>query len=833
MSDIKIQQGQLSEMDSSNFEDFEITGRNTVTGVGARMSSHEYSAGVRNNIPDFFMIYQTLGEHNIRIHNNDSALNQLGYNLEMLSRDTVLYTYDGDDRSKPLVVYRPGTKVLATFPDGSQHELLGVASYPLVIDDTPVLNGDGNQVYVLYCEAGTSGAHLNLNTNDDPQYNIHITVDTPDGKKVLAYMDDLPTIGDLPERVSALESAVSSLQDSMSGLESEVAEKAGYENAVLNLDAKYFTPVGNSLQGITVAEVQREYETYQKGIKTITTNTPGFLGVYVIQFNVNADTITFEYRFGIANYDTGIVTVYRALISAVIGAGIATPVQVEYTFEAPGVGEVDAIAQKADDILSYFPAELQSPADESQVVRTSTDVQVNAHKLTWNGAGYTQSDENITIPSANPAQAGAYPSDHYNKVQNLPTEFIQLGNTATTACPGNIGYAGYGHSTLIGNPHQTKIADISGLQAELDSKVSAVDATAYVAGDHVMFDDCTIHVDYESLKAKLIADGLTCNCDMSGYYTKEEVEQKIKEAIEAYHAEPLSLYNVPIGTDLLKYKVTFKNTHLHPICKETTSEYMLLAKLYDGDNLLDDYVGCCYQGSGGLIGGIVPKFPYENRNVQRRLYNGTIWEPNIVYDDSELMFYSGSEPGNNYKLIVTENSLPQMLSEDGWSFKDALLTPIEAKEEQLSLYNVPVGTDLAKYNVRFINLHLLPNFLNLNAVNNGLSADASGGNYPEPKSIDVISIKETNQLTFTRYNPSASNGRADRVIASTLNAQGAWAWTLSSGNIAEDVPYSFVSLSGNPTYPYSVVVTANTLPEMLDESEDSWSWKYALLEPIE
>lgn len=822
MSDIKIRQGDLAELDHENMVEFELTGRDTVTGVGARMSANEFVQGV--------FVNGGIAELATRI-------NVVEHKVDDIEADAVLYTYEDAEKTKPLVVYKPGTKVLATFPDGTQHELLGVASYPLVIDGTPVLDGDGNQVYVLYCEVGTSGAHLNLNTNDDPQYDIHVTVDTPEGKKVLAYMDDLPDITDLTERVSALEGAVTSLQVSMSELESEIAEKAGYENAVLNLDAKYFTPVGNSLQGITVDEVQREYEIYQKGIKTITTNTPGFFGVYVVRFNVNADTITFEYRFGIANYDTGIVTVYRALISAVIGAGITTPVQVEYTFEAPGVGEVDAIAQKTEDILSYFPEQLQSPADESQVVRTSTDVQVNAHKLTWNGAGYTQSDENIVIPSANPTQAGAYPADHYNKVQNLPTETqplltgsdsialspevalrvassdevisvdangvkinirldadgsdivlygsetnelgrvsiargivesgsydtatneivlsladgseiripaddlvdeytagaylelagtefsvdynlihdkliadgfigdfgrkqyytmaevdteindaiealpepLKLGNTSTTACPGNIGYAGYHHSTELGNPHQTKISDISGLQAELDSKVSAVDATAYVAGSHVVFDDCTIHVDYESIRDRLIADGLTCSCDMSGYYTKEEVEQKIKEAIEAYHTEPLSLYNVPVGTDLLKYKVIFTNTHLLPKFKEPEGSYQLLACLYDGETVLTDYVVATYQRSGGRISSIAPTFPWNDRNGERTLYNGTNWVATFVTEGSELMMYNGTEPGDNYKLIVTENSLSEMLeeSEDSWSLKYALLEPIE------------------------------------------------------------------------------------------------------------------------------------------------------------
>lgn len=84
-------------------------------------------------------------------------------------------------------------------------------------------------------------------------------------------------------------------------------------------------------------------------------------------------------------------------------------------------GHFNGISNQFETITAYFPLSLQTPADDSQVVRTATDVQINAHKLNWNGAGYTGSDEQIVVPSADPSHAGAYPAEHYVKVQNLPT----------------------------------------------------------------------------------------------------------------------------------------------------------------------------------------------------------------------------------------------------------------------------------------------------------------------------------------------------------------------------------------------------------------------------
>lgn len=68
-----------------------------------------------------------------------------------------------------------------------------------------------------------------------------------------------------------------------------------------------------------------------------------------------------------------------------------------------------------------LPKEIQFPADSSQVIRTETDVQINSKKADLVGHEYVETDEFIVVPSADPTHAGAYPSNHYVKVQNIPT----------------------------------------------------------------------------------------------------------------------------------------------------------------------------------------------------------------------------------------------------------------------------------------------------------------------------------------------------------------------------------------------------------------------------
>ncbi len=73
---------------------------------------------------------------------------------------------------------REGTKILGVASDTTEHEIIGLNEYD--ISGTTY-----NQV-----EVGSETIHLNLNTNNDPNYDIHITVDTPQGKKIIAYTDD-------------------------------------------------------------------------------------------------------------------------------------------------------------------------------------------------------------------------------------------------------------------------------------------------------------------------------------------------------------------------------------------------------------------------------------------------------------------------------------------------------------------------------------------------------------------------------------------------------------------------------------------------------------------
>lgn len=86
--------------------------------------------------------------------------------------------------------------------------------------------------------------------------------------------------------------------------------------------------------------------------------------------------------------------------------------------------EAALLAAKTD-----LPVTYQGPADESSVIRTSTDVQIDSSKYTWNGTQYEEESESIIVPSADPTYAGAYPADHYNKVQALPTSIATTDTT--------------------------------------------------------------------------------------------------------------------------------------------------------------------------------------------------------------------------------------------------------------------------------------------------------------------------------------------------------------------------------------------------------------------
>jgi hypothetical protein len=76
------------------------------------------------------------------------------------------------------VELREKTKILGKNESGTEYEIIGLNEY--TIDDAVY-----DQV-----EIGSESVHLNLNTNEDPTYGERITVDTPNGKKQVAYTDD-------------------------------------------------------------------------------------------------------------------------------------------------------------------------------------------------------------------------------------------------------------------------------------------------------------------------------------------------------------------------------------------------------------------------------------------------------------------------------------------------------------------------------------------------------------------------------------------------------------------------------------------------------------------
>lgn len=193
---------------------------------------------------------------------------------------------------------RRGTKILATHPDGSQHELIGVNEYQI--------NG---QTY-LQSEVGDPAVHLNFNTNNDPNFGVNPSVDTPEGKKIVALFDQ----------------------------------------GVLFLDAKYFTPVYNgsgglTLSDITLDEISESYRKYELGLRSLATNKNGFINDNIDYFAVEGNTYRFDYRFALADYDNLLVNVYKSGISAVIGGEVTTEVTLENSFKLT----------KADESVEYLP----------------------------------------------------------------------------------------------------------------------------------------------------------------------------------------------------------------------------------------------------------------------------------------------------------------------------------------------------------------------------------------------------------------------------------------------------------------------------------------------
>lgn len=110
-----------------------------------------------------------------------------------------------------------------------------------------------------------------------------------------------------------------------------------FNEGILFLDSKYFTPVDNGsgnlvLNGITWEEIQLAYTKYSAGLISIQTNTNGYVNHTVDSFIINDAIISFVYRWALADYANGKVNIYRALISAT-EANIVTPVELLYSFE--------------------------------------------------------------------------------------------------------------------------------------------------------------------------------------------------------------------------------------------------------------------------------------------------------------------------------------------------------------------------------------------------------------------------------------------------------------------------------------------------------------------
>lgn len=89
-------------------------------------------------------------------------------------------TYQGN----PVIVLKEGARLSCVDNEGVIHPLIFLGEYDV----------DGT-VY-KQPELGTTSYHTNINTNDDPNYGIHVTCDTPEGKKVFAYTEDIITARD-------------------------------------------------------------------------------------------------------------------------------------------------------------------------------------------------------------------------------------------------------------------------------------------------------------------------------------------------------------------------------------------------------------------------------------------------------------------------------------------------------------------------------------------------------------------------------------------------------------------------------------------------------------
>lgn len=95
------------------------------------------------------------------------ALDKCGNLITVNAKDILAYDNDGN------VVLKRKTKILATHPDNSTHELIGINEYTIE-----------GELY-LQSEIGDPAVHLNFNTNNDPTFGVNPSVDTPLGKRII------------------------------------------------------------------------------------------------------------------------------------------------------------------------------------------------------------------------------------------------------------------------------------------------------------------------------------------------------------------------------------------------------------------------------------------------------------------------------------------------------------------------------------------------------------------------------------------------------------------------------------------------------------------------
>lgn len=229
---------------------------------------------------------------------------------------------------------------------GNFNRGLTVNSYPVATEHTleSYLPLEGTNQYPIRNDLYVNGG-LYLGGNIELQNNQSLLGKTLEGVDVnLAecsrFSDDNSPIVDLGSSNAHLNTnSIGRPTCQLNGESGESAHQYAFLNeGVTFLESKYFTPVGVAgelqLQGITFEEIQQKYSLYDSGAKSITTNTTGYISASIDSFVVDDDIITFQYRFAIGNYDTGTVTVYRALITGT-DANVLARVNVLFEYQLP------------------------------------------------------------------------------------------------------------------------------------------------------------------------------------------------------------------------------------------------------------------------------------------------------------------------------------------------------------------------------------------------------------------------------------------------------------------------------------------------------------------